>query len=340
MQQLLLEYESVFNNIIDHFYFKHISRNSMRPYHVLWACLLSIGLTSHVFAQEELSTQENSDNAVDSVSADKLSQENSSDPAMSKHPRIEALKELKNITKNDLKVNANAAQPDAVKDPLQPLNREIYAFNDMIDRNVARPVAIQYKQKVPEDVRSSYSLFRKNLSEPWNAVNQLAQGRFKRAAKSLGRFTLNTVTSLGLADPATRLGLSTEEESLGITLGYYGVPSGPYLMLPVLGPSTLRHSVDYVAESYANPISYPMDDNNQTGLIWGNRVLGGINTRSKLLDVENVLQGDRYSAIRDIYLQRLAFQIAEKKGGGAEAVSFVGDDDDDTDDSSDTGTNK
>jgi phospholipid-binding lipoprotein MlaA len=210
----------------------------------------------------------------------------------------------------------------------------------MIDRNVARPVAIQYKQKVPEAVRSSYSLFRKNLSEPWNAVNQLAQGRFKRAAKSLGRFTLNTVTSLGLADPATRLGLSTEEESLGITLGYYGVPSGPYLMLPVLGPSTLRHSVDYVAESYANPISYPMDDNNQTGLIWGNRVLGGINTRSKLLDVENVLQGDRYSAIRDIYLQRLAFQIAEKKGGGAEAVSFVGDDDDDTDDSSDTGTNK
>lgn len=259
---------------------------------------------------------------------------------MSKHPRIEALKELKNITKNDLKVNANAAQPDAVKDPLQPLNREIYAFNDMIDRNVVRPVAIQYKQKVPEDVRSSYSLFRKNLSEPWNAVNQLAQGRFKRAAKSLGRFTLNTVTSLGLADPATRLGLSTEEESLGITLGYYGVPSGPYLMLPVLGPSTLRHSVDYVAESYANPISYPMDDNNQTGLIWGNRVLGGINTRSKLLDVENVLQGDRYSAIRDIYLQRLAFQIAEKKGGGAEAVSFVDDDDDDTDDSSDTGTNK
>ncbi|MFW1985423.1 VacJ family lipoprotein [Acinetobacter guillouiae] len=317
----------------------------MRPYHVLWACLLSIGLTSHVFAQDELSTQENSDNAVstDSVSDDKSSQENSStleNEATSKHPRIEALKELKNITKNDLKVNANAAQPDAVKDPLQPLNREIYAFNDMIDRNVARPIAVQYKEKVPGDVRSSYSLFRKNLSEPWNAVNQLAQGRFSRAAKSLGRFTINTVTSLGLADPATRLGLATEEESLGTTLGYYGIPSGPYVMLPILGPSTLRHSADYVAEGYANPLTYPMDNNHQTGLIWGNRTLGGINTRSKLLDVESVLQGDRYSAIRDIYLQRLAFQIAEKKGRGQEAVAFVDDDEDDNNSPADTNADK
>ena len=317
----------------------------MRPYHVLWACLLSIGLTSHVFAQDELSAQENSDNAVstNSDSDDKSSQENSSaleNEAASKHPRIEALRELKNITKNDLKVNANAAQPDAVKDPLQPLNREIYAFNDMIDRNVARPIAVQYKAKVPGDVRSSYSLFRKNLSEPWNAVNQLAQGRFSRAAKSLGRFTINTVSSLGLADPATRLGLATEEESLGTTLGYYGIPSGPYVMLPILGPSTLRHSADYVAEGYANPLTYPMDNNHQTGLIWGNRTLGGINTRSKLLDVESVLQGDRYSAIRDIYLQRLAFQIAEKKGRGQEAVAFVDDDEDDSNHPTDTNADK
>lgn len=303
----------------------------MRPYHVLWACLLSVGLNSQAFAQE------NSNNVAttNSISTDKALQEGPSEAidetTTTKHPRIEALRELKNITKQDLKVNASAAQPESVKDPLQPLNREVYAFNDMLDRNIVRPVAVEYKEKVPDDVRSSYSLFRKNLSEPWNAVNQLAQGRFKRAAKSLGRFTINTVTSLGFADPATRLGLATEEESLGLTLGYYGIPSGPYLMLPFLGPSTLRHTGDYVAEGYANPISYPMSDNDQTGLIWGNRVLGGINTRSKLLDVEDVLQGDRYSAIRDIYLQRIAFQIAEKKGKGAEAVSFVDDETDESD---------
>ena len=301
----------------------------MRPYHTLWACLLSIGLTSHVFAQEESSTQENANNALstESISDDKSAQNDSTTSEASKHPRLEALKELKNITKNDLKVDAKAAQPDEVKDPLQPLNREVYAFNDMLDRNIVKPVAVQYKAKVPDDVRSSYSLFRKNLSEPWNAVNQLAQGRFSRAAKSLGRFTINTVTSLGLADPATRLGLATEEESLGTTLGYYGVPSGPYLMLPILGPSTIRHVGDYVAEGYANPLWQQRHASDQTGLIWTNRVVGGINTRSKLLDVESVLQGDRYSAIRDIYLQRLAFQIAEKKGQGAEAVSFVDDED-------------
>lgn len=302
----------------------------MRPYHVLWACLASAGLSSHAFAQEEVATSTNAD------SADNSAQENSTQTTDVKHPRMEALKELKNIKAKDLKVNANAAQSDNVKDPLQPLNREIYAFNNMLDENIVRPIAVQYKEKVPDDVRGSYSLFRKNLSEPWNAVNQLAQGRFSRAAKSLGRFTINTVTSLGLADPASRLGLPTEEESLGITLGYYGVPSGPYLTLPFLGPSTLRNSIDYVADGYTNPLNYTLENNDQKGIMWSNAVLGGINTRSKLLDVENVLQGDRYSAIRDIYLQRMAFQIAEKKGKGGESVSFIDDDsNDDSDHSND-----
>src|SRR5690606_5959175 len=94
---------------------------------------------------------------------------------------IQAIKDLKHLTKNDLKVNANAAQPDSVKDPLQPLNRQFYAFNDMVDRNVLKPVAIQYVAKVPEQVRSPYRQFRKNLGEPWNAVNQLIQGRPARA---------------------------------------------------------------------------------------------------------------------------------------------------------------
>ena len=293
----------------------------------LWLSMLTIGLTSHVFAEQDVETT--STNALDQntevsqVAA--INAEVEATGAESKHPRLDALKELKNIKVENLKVNANAAQADDVKDPLQPLNREIFAFNDMLDRNVARPLAVQYVAKVPEAVRGSYSSFRKNLSEPWNAVNQLAQGRFSRAAKTLGRFTINTVTSLGLADPAKRLGLPNEDESLGTTLGYYGVPSGPYLMLPLLGPSTLRNSLDYVAESYANPLTYPMDDNDQTSLIWGNRMMGGINARSRLLEFESALQGDKYAAIRDIYLQRQGYNIAQKKGLGAEAISFVDD---------------
>ena len=313
----------------------------MHPYSLLWVCLLSIGVASQVSAQTNSSTQVDPVETVstamndDAVSKDAIPNENSVvDQQHTKHPRIEALKELKNVNSKDLKVNANAAQPESVKDPLQPLNREIYQFNDMLDRNIARPIAVQYVQKVPGEVRSSYRLFKKNMSEPWNAVNQLAQGRFSRAAKSLGRFTINTVTSLGLADPARRLGLSTEEESLGMTLGYYGFSSGPYLMLPILGPSTFRGALDYPAESYAKPMTYILSNNNQTGLALGQTFWSGIDARSNLLEVEDVLQGDRYAAIRDIYLQRLAFQIAEKKGKGEEAVSFVDEDSDDTTDSS------
>ncbi|WP_173911487.1 VacJ family lipoprotein [Acinetobacter sp. Marseille-Q1618] len=308
----------------------------MHRLNFLWASMLCIGLTSNAFAQDASlnNTLTQADESVENIqtgsesdSTVTVATDNST--VDSKHPRLDALKELKNVKVDNLKVNANAAQADEVKDPLQPLNREIYAFNDMLDRNIARPLAVQYSQKVPQDVRGSYSSFRKNLSEPWNAVNQLAQGRFKRAAKTLGRFTINTVTSLGLADPAKRLGMPNEDETLGTTLGYYGVPSGPYLMLPVLGPSTLRNSLDYVAEGYANPLTYPMDDNDQTGLIWGNRLMGGINARSRLLEFESALQGDRYAAIRDIYLQRQSYNIAQKKGLGSEAISFVDDVSDD-----------
>jgi phospholipid-binding lipoprotein MlaA len=211
-----------------------------------------------------------------------------------------------------LKVDARAAQAEEVKDPFQPLNRKIYQFNDVIDRNVLRPVAVQYVEKVPKDVRGSYNQFRNNLGEPWNVVNQLIQGRPARAAKSLGRFTINTLTTLGLADPARRLGLSHEDERLGITLGYYGVPSGPYIMLPLLGPSSVRGVIGSAVDSQARPQKYILDDND--GLYWSDQSLRVIDTRSEILDVEGVLTGDRYAQIRDIYLQRTSYAIAEKKG--------------------------
>ncbi|USP42425.1 VacJ family lipoprotein [Acinetobacter sp. XS-4] len=245
------------------------------------------------------------------------------------HPRSQIIKDLKNIKVKDLKINANAAQPDLVKDPLQSLNRPIYSFNDMLDRNFLRPVAVQYREKTPEDVQGSYRQFRKNLGEPWNAVNQLIQGRPSRAAKTLGRFTINTLTTLGLADPASRLGLPPEEESFGVTLGYYGVPSGPFLMLPFFGPSTLRDGFGLAVDAQARPQKYIMDD--QEGLYWSSNLLQAVDTRAQYLDLDQTLQGDQYAMIRDLYLQRKAFQIAEKKGNSAD-VSFIDDDSEDTPD--------
>lgn len=286
----------------------------------LCAGLLFVGFTTFAFAEDVAPTAASE---ID-TSADLQTAQSSS------------LKELKNIKAKDLKVDANAAQPDNVKDPLQPLNRQIFAVNDALDRAIVRPIAVEYKEKIPSPIRDSYSGFRKNLGEPWNAVNQLIQGRPGRAAKTLGRFTINTVTTLGFADPASRLGLETEDENFGTTLGYWGVPSGPYLVLPVFGPSTFRDGFGLVVDGYARPQRYVLED--EEGLYWAEQTLRGIDVRSQLIDIEGAIQGDKYSSIRDIYLQRKNFIIAEKKGQEAEGM-FI-DDVSDDDSSSSPSTNE
>ncbi|MDH1490190.1 VacJ family lipoprotein [Acinetobacter johnsonii] len=286
----------------------------------LCAGLLFVGFTTFAFAEDVAPTAASE---ID-TSADPQTAQSSS------------LKELKNIKAKDLKVDANAAQPDNVKDPLQPLNRQIFAVNDALDRAIVRPIAVEYKEKIPSPIRDSYSGFRKNLGEPWNAVNQLIQGRPGRAAKTLGRFTINTVTTLGFADPASRLGLETEDENFGTTLGYWGVPSGPYLVLPVFGPSTFRDGFGLVVDGYARPQRYVLE--NEEGLYWAEQTLRGIDVRSQLIDIEGAIQGDKYSSIRDIYLQRKNFIIAEKKGQEAEGM-FI-DDVSDDDSSSSPSTNE
>ncbi|WP_407410976.1 VacJ family lipoprotein [Acinetobacter sp.] len=242
--------------------------------------------------------------------------------------RFETLQQLKKLRAEQFKVDANAAQSEEIKDPLQPLNRQIYAFNDALDRTVLRPVAVTYSEKIPEQVRGSLTQARKNLDEPWNAVNQLAQGKPLRAAKSLGRFTINTLTTLGFADPAQRLGLDSEDESLGTTLGFYGVPSGPYFVMPLLGPSTIRDGLGSLVDTQARPQKYILDDNE--GLYWTEMAWRGVDARAGLLDLESVLQGDKYSAMRDIYLQRKSFEIAQKRGLNDDSMLFIDDDFDDS----------
>ena len=242
--------------------------------------------------------------------------------------RFETLQQLKKLRAEQFKVDANAAQSEEIKDPLQPLNRQIYAFNDALDRTVLRPVAVTYSEKIPEQVRGSLTQARKNLDEPWNAVNQLAQGKPLRAAKSLGRFTINTLTTLGFADPAQRLGLDSEDESLGTTLGFYGVPSGPYFVMPLLGPSTIRDGLGSLVDTQARPQKYILNDHE--GLYWTEMAWRTVDNRARLLDLENVLQGDKYAAMRDIYLQRKSFEIAQKRGLSDDSLLFIDDEFDDS----------
>ena len=239
-------------------------------------------------------------------------------------PRSKTIETLKNIKTDQLKVDAKASQPEEVKDPLQPLNRKVHSFNMTLDKAVVRPVAVQYKEKIPEQARGTFANFRNNLRDPWNAVNQLLQGNPKQATKTLGRFTLNTVTSLGLADPAKTQNLTSENENFGTTLGVWGVPSGPYIVLPFLGPSTFRDGAAKVTiDSFARPQSYIFRDDK---IFWSFNVAEGVDTRAQFLELDSVVQGDKYAALRDMYLQKKIFEISTRKGDIPSEDMFIEDD--------------
>lgn len=287
----------------------------MRHSSYLYAGLISLVTSSFVYAEDlqtdqSANTEASADLSTSPTELEATTPESTSETA--------EYKKALAAWKEKLNVNASAAQADEQKDPFQSWNRKVFKFNDVIDRTAVRPLAVQYTEKVPQDVRGSYTQFRSNLSEPWNAVNQLIQGRPLRAAKSLGRFTVNTLTTLGLADPARRLGLESEGERFGMTLGYYGIPSGPYLVLPVFGPSTIRDGIGLAVDSQARPQKYLLED--QEGLYWFDQVWRGVDARSQLLEIEGVLSGDKYAQIRDIYLQRTSYAIAEKKGLESESL--------------------
>ena len=242
----------------------------------------------------------------------------------STHHRSKTIEALKNIHTEQLKVDAKANQPEELKDPLQPLNRKIYNFNMTLDKAVVRPVAVQYKEKVPEQARGTFANFRNNMRDPWNAVNQLLQGNPKQAAKTLGRFTVNTVTSLGLADPAKRIDLNSERETFGNTLGVWGVPSGPYIVLPLAGPSTFRDGFAMLAvDRFARPQDYIFEGDK---IYWSYNAVDGIDARAQFLELDSIVQGDQYAALRDVYLQRRNYEIATRRGEDASADMFMEDD--------------
>lgn len=237
---------------------------------------------------------------------------------------------LRRITLKQLRVDANANQPESVKDPLQPLNRKIFLFNTKVDQYLLLPVARRYKEYVPAPLKVGVSNFFSNLGEPWNAVNHLLQGHPKSSYRSLGRFTLNTFTSLGLADPAgTSFGINKEDQDFGLTLGKWGLKSGPFLMLPALGPSTLRDGTGRIADVYGRPQHY-MDQNSA---YWISNGLNVVNTRAGFIGVENLVQGDQYALLRDLYLQRRQYLVSGDDPSSVLDKSFGDDDADFGDDS-------
>lgn len=206
-------------------------------------------------------------------------------------------------------VTVPADRADA-RDPFEPLNRGVYAFNDGLDRALVRPVARSYKSHVPEPVQTGVSNFFSNAKYPVTMVNNLLQAKPGAALNDLARVLLNSSIGLGgLLDVATRVGLERHDEDFGQTLGRWGVPAGPYVMVPFLGPYTLRDGVGSLADDFAEPRGYL----NDTTLRWSFWALDKFERRVRLLDADAVLDrtGDGYAFVRSAYLQRREYQVKD-----------------------------
>ncbi|MBI1422717.1 MAG: VacJ family lipoprotein [Gammaproteobacteria bacterium] len=198
---------------------------------------------------------------------------------------------------------ASVSAPDK-RDPWESMNRSIYAFNDGFDRAIARPVAQTYKDYTPNVVQTGVSNFFSNLDDILVTVNDLLQFKFKQAAQDLGRFAFNTTAGLfGLIDVASHMDFPKHNEDFGQTLATWGVGSGPYVMLPFLGPSTLRDTGGLAADWQIDPV-YAIND---TEARWSVIVLRAVDTRARYLEATKIMEKsgiDPYVFLRNAYLQQ------------------------------------
>jgi phospholipid-binding lipoprotein MlaA len=205
------------------------------------------------------------------------------------------------------------------QDPLESLNRGVYKFNDTLDRAIARPIAKAYVRWVPEPIRIGVGNFFANLETPSIMVNDALQGKFRASANDFGRFAINTTVGIGgILDPATSAGLARNNEDFGQTLGAWGVHPGPFLEIPLLGPSDLRDAPARVVDSYLNPRQYIKNNWIRYGLL----VPDFVDRRAELLPLDDTLRRafDPYAFVRDAYLQRRAYLVSDGKVGADEIL--------------------
>ena len=200
-------------------------------------------------------------------------------------------------------------------DPLERVNRATYRFNDAIDRAVLKPVATGYRDHVPQPVRKGVGNVLSHLAFPTTIVNDLLQLKLKDTLVDIGRFVVNSTLGLaGLFDPASRFGMPRNDEDFGQTLGRWGVKPGPYLVLPLLGPSSLRDAPSLVVDSQTDlRVQLDLDTESRVAVA----VISAIDARAELLPLDASLRKayDPYAFVRDAWLQRREYQVRDGKGG-------------------------
>jgi phospholipid-binding lipoprotein MlaA len=190
------------------------------------------------------------------------------------------------------------------RDPYEPMNRAIYKFNDEFDKAIAKPVAEAYRAFVPDVVRTGVGNFFSNINDVLVALNNTLQGKIPDAINDLGRVAVNTTLGvLGFRDVATELGVPKNNEDFGQTLGRWGFRDGPYIVLPILGPSNVRDTFGWVGDIYTSPL-VGVDNVNLRNSLIGLRF---VTVRADLLEASAILETaalDPYEFVRDAYLQR------------------------------------
>lgn len=190
-------------------------------------------------------------------------------------------------------------------DPIEPLNRKVYSFNSALDKAVLAPTARAYKGYVPYVFRYSFRSFLSNIDDVWVGANSLLQGKPGDWVHDWTRVLLNTTFGfLGFSDPASEMGFRKHREDFGQTLGVWGLPTGPYIVLPFFGPSSVRGVTGRIVDTVVDPLDQVVFDD---GTRLGVTALGVVDFRESLLGVSSILQGaalDEYSFVRDGYLQR------------------------------------
>lgn len=215
--------------------------------------------------------------------------------------RLAALAATWLLTLNAVAAPAGQTPPD----PLEPVNRKIFTFNDVVDRWVLKPVAQGYDTVTPEPVERSIGNVFTNLGTPAVALNQFLQGKPKKGLEGISRFIVNTTIGIGgLFDVAARNDLPKQDEDFGQTFRVWGIGSGPFLMLPFRGPANTTHAVGMVFDAFTSPLRL------LSGWERGGAVaLNVIDTREELLSAERLISGDKYLFVRDAYLQRREFEV-------------------------------
>ena len=193
-------------------------------------------------------------------------------------------------------------------DPFEPFNRVMYAIHEPLDTNIVRPIAQAWVDYVPRPIQSAVHTFFGNIEDGFSAFNGLLQGKWDKAGEDLGRVTVN-IWGFGLVDIATQAGIPKGDEDFGQTFGYWGIPQGPYLFVPLIGPTTVRDGTGLIIRYYLGPTTYVVNDVPLRNVLY---FLGALDLRVQALDASKMVDQaaiDRYTFIRRAYLQRREYLV-------------------------------